>query len=761
MEHNHSGKQETRGGDTASSDERALILEQAAFNIAGVDCVDCALTVERNIASMRGVSSARIGAADGRLEVQYDPAQVGEKEVEKRIYSLGYRVRVSETPFSDVGGRPEVEIDPERHAHSFREESASGLRRLLTARWQWMFTGASGVFTIAGAAGTWAGLNTSIVVGLYVAAIALGGWNIARKGFHALRTFSLDMNFLMTVAVMGAAAIGEWLEGATVIFLFSVAELLESAATGKARRAIRSLMKLSPLTAAIRTDAAGGAEAEDRRVPVESVQVGTLIVVKPGDKIPLDGVVREGSSSVDQAPITGESMPVAKAPGDIVFAGTINLDGALEVEVTAEASDTTLARIIHMVEAAQAKRAPVQQTVDRFARIYTPSVVAAAVLMMTAPTLIWGEAFGTWFYRALVLLVVACPCALVISTPVTIVSALARAAREGILIKGGAYLERAGHIDKMIFDKTGTLTEGVPRVVDTIALNGMVKEDVLRVAAAVESQSEHPLAQAVIEKARGYRFQMSEAASFRSHAGKGAQASVDGRTYYMGSHRFFDESGLCTPDIAERIDEVEHGGQTAVLLWTDSEPLALLAVADSLRTGGVKVIEELRSLGIRDIEMLTGDNRITAEGVAAQLGIDTVHAELLPEQKVGIVEESLEDHKTVAMVGDGVNDAPALAAASVGIAMGTAGTDQALETADIALMGDDLSKLPVLLRLARSALTTIKQNVAFSIVVKGAVLALTPFGIATLWMAVAADMGASLIVILSGMRMLRLPLHNR
>ncbi|MFQ6092063.1 MAG: heavy metal translocating P-type ATPase, partial [bacterium] len=462
-----------------------------------------------------------------------------------------------------------------------------------------------------------------------------------------------------------------------------------------------------------------------------------------------------GDSSVNQAPITGESMPVRKQRGDEIFAGSINEKGSLEIEVTRRSQDTTLARIVHMVEEAQAEKAPSQHFVERFASYYTPLVVTTAVLMAALPPLLLGGAFTTWFYRALVLLVIACPCALVISTPVTIVSGLTAAARQGILIKGGVYLENAGALRVIAFDKTGTLTRGIPSVIGIVSVNGQSAADILRIAASVESRSEHPLAEAILRKAGEEGVTIEETGDFQSITGKGAKAEINGEIYYIGNHRLFEEKGLCTPEIDARLDGFEREGKTAVLLGTEREPIGVIAIADELRQNASEAIQHLRQNGIKKVVMLTGDNRGTAQAIAERLHIDQFYAELLPEDKVRIMKQLLKERSRVAMVGDGVNDAPALAIATIGIAMGTAGTDTALETADIALMADDLSKLPLAMKLSRKALHIIKQNIVFALLIKAVFLAMTPIGWATLWMAVFADMGASLMVIFNGLRVLR------
>lgn len=557
------------------------------------------------------------------------------------------------------------------------------------------------------------------------------------------------MNALMTIAVTGAIAIGEWAEAATVVFLFSLALLLETLSTGRARKAIRSLIDLTPPTA--RIIRAGIEET----IPVQDVQIGEHIVIKPGDRIPLDGDVITGSSSVNQAPITGESKPVEKKKGDRVFAGTINLQGMLEVRVTATSENTTLAHIIHLVEEAQSKRAPAQQFVDKFARIYTPAVLILSVGVATLPTLVLGLPFTEWFYRALVLLVIACPCALVISTPITLVSALTNAARNGILIKGGVFLETLASVRTFVFDKTGTLTDGSVRITDILPVNALSKREILTIAASLERYSEHHIAGAIVRSAIEEDIPIDNVRidSFQAITGKGVSAIVNGKRYVIGNHSYCKEEGKCTPAIHPDLDRLESEGKTVLILWDDTEPVSVIGVADELRSNTREAIQLLHDRGVNAIVMLTGDNEKTAREIAQRLGIDEVRARLLPEDKLTAIQE-LKTKQKVAMVGDGINDAPALAAADVGIAMGTAGSDTAIETADIALMGDDLTKLAYLKELSRKTVRIIKQNIVLSIGIKLVFLALAIPGYATLWMAIAADEGAALIVIANGLRLL-------
>jgi len=699
-------------------------------------------------------------AGEGRhTDVFYIPEMDCEEEISLIRRKLGGMDEVLDLEFNLVSQKLTVvhTTEAQRLEKSLREIRMTPRRERVEQeppRGFWagnkhlILTIASGVLTVAGFLISLTAADPLASTALYGTAILSGGWLVARKGFYALRSRTLDINVLMTLAVVGAAAIGEWLEGATVIFLFSLANLLESWSMSRARRSIKNLMELAPNVARVRDG------EQERTVAVEEVRIGDILAVRPGERVPLDGTVSAGSSEVDQSPITGESLPASKTRGDEVFGGTINRGGYLEIRVTKLVRDTTLARIIHSVEGAHSRKAPSQSFVDRFARIYTPAIVLIAAAMAVLPPLIAGAAWGVWFYRALVLLVVACPCALVISTPVTIVSALARATRDGILFKGGVFLEAVGSLKAFAFDKTGTLTYGKLAVGEVVALNGTDEQTVLRLASGIESRSEHHLAGAILAEARSRGVEAPEAAEFLSMPGKGAAATVEGSRYYIGNHRLFEEMGWCYPELDARLDVLERKGNTVVILGDGRTVFGLIAVADQPRTESSAALAGLKELGVERTVLLTGDNRSTAAAIAGRVGTDSFRAELLPEDKVQAVRELVEGYGSTAMVGDGINDAPALATATVGIAMGVAGTDAALETADVALMSDDLSKLPLAVRLGRRSLRLVKQNIAFAILVKAVFIALTPLGLTTLWMAVLADMGASLLVIFNGLRAL-------
>ena len=608
---------------------------------------------------------------------------------------------------------------------------------------------ASSAALLAGAMGAaWVGQDRAAEA-LSLAATLAAGSLIARRAWHSIKARSLDIHVLMLAAVGGALAIGEWMEGATVVLLFAVAQWLEGRSMDRARRAVRALMELAPVEATVRR------EGREARVAAASVLPRDVIVVRPGERIPVDGRVLTGSSDVNQAPVTGESMPVERAAGEEVFAGSINGRGALEIEATRAGTDTTLARIATLIERAQAERSPSERFVDRFAKRYTPIVLGLAIVVAVVPAALGAGTFGDWTYRALVLLVVACPCALVISTPVSVVSALAGAARRGVLIKGGAHLERAGAIRCVAFDKTGTVTKGQVTVTNVYALGTASEHGVLSVAASLESRSEHPIGRAIVAHAERQGLSPAPGRGFQALPGLGAEAHVNDIHSVVGNHRLFEERQLCTPDLHDRIDEMAARGGTPVLVGHDGEAMGVIGIADEMRERGREAIVMLRREGIEHVVLLTGDHRAAAEEVGRVLGFDEVYSELMPEDKVALVRGLKERYGSVAMVGDGVNDAPALAAADVGIAMGAAGTDVALETADIALMDDELMKVPFALRISRRAMRNIRMNIGISLGLKAAFVALAVAGAATLWMAVLADTGASLIVTANALRLLR------
>ena len=694
---------------------------ESTFKIEGMDCREEVAMLERRFKHLAGLEDFSADLMGQRLHVKYDAAKLSAAAIAGAVADTGMRAWLEHEEPIAVGEQ--------------------GLRRRQLA------VVASGILLAAGlAADVW---RVGGAAWLFALSFAIALPLPARRAWRAIRVGSLDINVLMMIAATGAVALGQLSEAAAVVFLFAVAQTLEARTLDRARSAIRALMDLTPTEAIVR-DATG-----ERRVDVDAIAPGAVIVVRPGDKIPLDGEVVAGESFVNQAPVTGESLPVDKAIGDVVFAGTINGRGALEVRVTRVRRDTTLARIIHLVERAQAQRAPAQALVERFARIYTPAVIVLAVTVALVPPVVAHMPWHDAIYRALVLLVVSCPCALVISTPVSVVAALAGAARKGVLIKGGVHLERTSAVKCVAFDKTGTLTRGVPEVVDVVSLNGAAVTSILALAASVEQRSTHPIAHAILAHAASRDVSSMPADDVAAMSGRGTEGRVGGARVLLGNHRLFEERGLCSPDLHARVVASSSGGETPVLVARDEQPIGMIMIADRARESGRDAVEMLRRQGVNRVVMLTGDSRGTAQALARQLGVDDWRAELLPEDKVTAVEELRRTYGSVAMVGDGVNDAPALATADVGIAMGAAGSAAALETADVALMADELLKIPYTFRLSRATVRNIKANLAISIVMKAAFVVAALAGVATLWMAIVADTGASVVVIANALRLLR------
>jgi Cd2+/Zn2+-exporting ATPase len=610
------------------------------------------------------------------------------------------------------------------------------------------FLGIAGLLIAIGAALAWGGWTGAAIL-LFATSIALTIRTPARSAWKSVTARRLDINVLMVIAVAGAIALGDWWEAATVIWLFDLAEWLEGWTVRRARGAVRRAMAEAPDRALVRR---GGIESE---ITAAEVVIGDVVIVRPGDRIPVDGRIVHGATTVNQAPITGESWPIEKFAGDIVLGGTVNGNSAFEMEASAPASESAAARILSLIEDAQARRAPAQQFVDRFARTYTPAVFLLAIAVAAIPPLFYGAAsMSTWTYRALMLLVAACPCALVISTPVAIMAALTTAARHGVLVKGGAHLERAADITCVAFDKTGTLTHGRVTVMDIVGVGGVSAHGVLGAAAALESRSEHPIGRAIVSHAKSSGLAVAAGDDFRALPGRGAEATVDDEHVIVGSHRLFEERQLCTPAMHSQFETMSERGETTVMDGRSGAGLGVISLGDSPKESGARAIRELRAAGVAHVALLTGDLRQTASKLREAFGLDTVYAELLPSDKVACVEELRAKFGPVAMVGDGVNDAPALAASDLGIAMGTAGSFLAIEAADITLLGDDLLRLPALLRLSRKTLGIIRANVAIALGLKLAFIALAVFGVTSLWMAVFADTGATLIVTANSLRVL-------
>lgn len=694
------------------------------FRIEAMDCPTEQTLIQDKLGKLAGIEQLEFNLINRVLGVRHTLG--GTAEIERAIDSLGMKAE------------PLIEGDAATAA------SAS------PSKTRWWPLGLSAVAAIAAEVVHFTGLAPEwLVAALALAAILGCGLGTYKKGWIALKNRNLNINALMSIAVTGAVLIGQWPEAAMVMVLFTIAELIEARSLDRARNAISGLMQLTPDMATVQQ-----ADGQWREVEVREVAIGAQVRVRPGERIGLDGEVTSGQSSVDQAPITGESLPVEKAMGDKLFAGTINQAGALEYRVTAAAGQSTLARIIKAVEEAQGARAPTQRFVDQFSRIYTPVVFALALAVALIPPLFLAGAWFDWVYRALVLLVVACPCALVISTPVTIVSGLAAAARKGILIKGGVYLEGGRKLDYLALDKTGTLTHGKPVQTDAKVLEPLFEGRAQALAASLGERSDHPVSRAIAQFGKAQGLALSEVGDFAALAGRGVRGVIEGEVYHLGNHRLVEELGLCSPALEAQLDALERQGKTVVLLLDRSGPLALFAVADTVKQSSRQAIAELHELGIKTV-MLTGDNPHTAEAIAAQVGIDRAEGNLLPDDKLKTIEALYSQGHRVSMVGDGINDAPALARAEIGFAMAAAGTDTAIETADVALMDDDLRKIPAFVRLSRQSAAILRQNIILALGIKAIFLAITFAGMATLWMAVFADMGVSLLVVFNGLRLLR------
>lgn len=697
--------------DSPDDDDDPDSLE---YFIEGMDCAACAVTIEKHLKKLPMVRKVNVNFSTGKMQIAHSST---DDFIMKEVKKAGYQA----IPAAKKG----------------QAKSSKNITVIASG-----FLLALGFITDLSGISSWLGMV------FFAAAIIVGGFKPAKSAFYAVKSASLDMNVLMVLAAVGAAAIGQWSEGALVVFLFAVGNMLQTRSLEQTRNSIRHLMDLAPSVAVVKQG--------DRYIQkaAEEIIVGDTIIVKPGEKIPLDGVIISGASSVNQALITGESIPVDKETGDTVFAGTVNENGALEIRVTKLVKDTTIAKIIHLVEEAQEKKAPTQAFVDRFAAFYTPTVFVLALAVIVIPP---SLGLGTWLdylYKGLELLVIACPCALVISTPVAVVSAIGNAAKNGVLIKGGASLEKAGAITAIAFDKTGTLTEGKPTVSDLAAVNTSL-ENLLAVARTIEEHSKHPIAQAICSYAHEKNISILSGVDFGAIPGQGAKATIGGVAYYAGNSKLFIEKNISLESVEKQIKTFQDEGNTLVIVGTEEKVLGLIAVSDSVRSITIEALKALKKTDVREMIMLTGDNDGTARKIASEIGIDRFFSELMPENKVSKVKELQGEGKMVAMVGDGINDAPALATADLGIAMGGAGTDTAMETADIVLMADNLAKLPYTIRLSRKSLSVIKQNVWFAVLIKLAAFLLIFPGWLTLWIAVLSDTGAALIVILNSMQLLK------
>lgn len=713
-------------------------LDKNIYRVEGFSCINCAGKFENNVKNLPGVQDAKVNFGASKITVY---GEVSTAELEKagafeilKVYPEKFtRNKVqSEDKTSDERNQEKIKQFVKKH-HALVYAS---------------------LFIIFGYLSHYVNGEDNLITSLlFIAAVIIGGASLFKVGLQNLIQFDFDMKTLMTVAIIGAAFIGEWAEAAVVVILFAISEALERHSMDKARESIHSLMDIAPKKAFVRRN------GQEVSVDVDDIQIGDIMIVKPGQKIAMDGVVVNGVSTVNQAAITGESIPVRKTVNDEVFAGTLNEEGLLEVKVTKLVEDTTISKIIHLVEEAQAEQAPAQAFIDRFAKYYTPIIMVIALFVALIPPLFFQADWQTWIYQGLAVLVVGCPCALVISTPISIVSAIGNAAKKGVLIKGGIYLEELGRLKAIAFDKTGTLTKGVPVVTDYKMISqNMNADELFAKIAALEQRSEHPLASAIIKKAEQAQvsYEHISVEDFTSLTGKGIKGRIDGTTYYIGQPKLFKEmsSFHLNSELEQLITTLQNKGKTVIVVGTNQEILAVIAVADQVRESSQGIIQKLHQLGIQKTIMLTGDNKGTAKAIGDELGVSDIQAELMPQDKLSCIKQLKDGHGYVAMVGDGVNDAPALAASTVGIAMGGAGTDTAMETADVVLMGDDLSKLPFTVRLSRKALNMIKANIAFAIGIKLLALLLVIPGWLTLWIAILSDTGATLLVALNSLRLM-------
>ncbi|WP_414567986.1 heavy metal translocating P-type ATPase [Nostoc sp. CCY 9925] len=728
------------------------------LQIGGMDCGSCAKTIEAGVQKIIGVKEASVSFASERLQVSYDPQLINETAIYDQIKSLGYTVEegveASSHHYTDSCDGETPAVGDRDYEHQHEKPINKQKQKSDLASWRFWIENRRGQSVILAGIGLVLGLiSQNLALPIWIArafygiGIVITGYPIARAGLFELRLRRADMNLLMTISVIGAVILGDWFEGALVVFLFTFGTTLQVFTFGRTRNAIRSLMDLTPPTATVKRN------GQEVTVSVESIQLGETLTIRPGGRVALDGVVVSGASAIDQSPITGESIPEDKAPGDNVFAGTLNQTGFLEVKVTHTASDTTVAKIINLVEQAQESRAPSQQWVDKFAEVYTPIVILAAIAIALIPPLAFAQSFNVWLYRALVMLVIACPCALVISTPVSIVSAIGAATRKGVLFKGGNALETAGRLTTFAFDKTGTITQGLPVVQKVYDLGKVSANMVLLIAASVEQQSEHPLSKAIVAKAHDQGMELETPINFTALPGKGIQANFKEQLYFIGNQRLFLDQGIRLSGEAEYLlASIEQLGQIPVLVGTNEGLLGAIALSDGIRLEATEALRQLKRVGLKRLVMLTGDRTAVAKQIAQQVGITEYRAELLPEDKLEEI-QLLRQTGVVGMVGDGINDAPALAAADISFAVG--GIDIALETADVVIVGSDLRRLAYAVELSRRTVSVIQQNVVFSLVTKGLFLLLGTFGFVGLAVAVLADTGTSLLVTANGMRLFR------
>jgi Cd2+/Zn2+-exporting ATPase len=704
------------------------MIEKRELRIKGLHCADCVDKIEKTMKPIKGIHYLKLSFTTGKMEVKYDPKKISMDEIHSKIKSLGYDIL-------------EEEIEEEKILSLENRE--------------FLFAVISGIALFSGLIVSFLSSNPFILNLYYdillsdlifVIAIIFGGYFVSKKAIAGLLNKTFVIDSLMLIGALGAVLIDAFAEGAAVLFLFSIAEILEDYSVERSRSSLKELVDLTPKVASVKF---GNNYVE---TPIDDIKVGDIVLVKSGERIGVDGLVIKGHSSVDQAPITGESMPVSKKVGDSVFTGTINQEGRLEVKAQKEAKASTLAKIVELVESAEDEKAETERFIDKFSKYYTPSIVIFAICVATIPAFVFQLSFEVWFYKALLLLLISCPCALALSTPISIVSGITSGAKNGALFKGGVYIEKLAKIDTFAFDKTGTLTEGKPVVTDVIMFNKYSRKELLSIASSLECLSEHPLGKAIVELAKKEGLSMECVEEFTALTGKGVQGRIKTEYYNVGSMKLFSPEALS--DIEKTLIKLEDEAKTIVIVGKTDEVVGVIGISDKIRSESKSMIESLHKAGVKKTVMITGDNKRTAKAVAAKIRIDEYYAELLPEQKVSILKKIGGGNRNVAMVGDGVNDAPALATADLGIAMGVAGSDTALEVADIALMNDDLSKIPYLLSLGKKTMAVVKQNIILAIGIKLLFAILVFPGLVTLWMAVAiGDMGVSLGVIFNALRL--------
>ncbi|MDA8229554.1 MAG: cation-translocating P-type ATPase [Desulfitobacterium hafniense] len=722
----------------------------STLKVKGLDCPDCAKDVQKAVSSMPGVQSTEVNFNAQKVKVVYNSNDTSLEQISNILSKIGHPVTSVKTEnVENAKAAPSENVEvPSEYAKNAKVAPS------ITPWWKEannILFAISAVITVLTliAELTHIGLPETWAKVLYGAAVIIGGIFPAKKGLSSLKHGRLTINTLLVVGAIGAIYLGLWEEASLLVVIFSLGEVLDSYAVDKARGAIQALISLAPQEATVLRN------GKELRVPIEQVNINEIVLVRPGEKVSVDGVVVSGTSAIDQSSITGESIPVEKHAGDEVYAATLNGRGALEIKVTKLAEDSTLSKIVELVENAQMKKGDAQNFSERFGAIYTPFMFVLAIIMAVVPPVFFGQPFDAWLYRALVVLVVSCSCSLVLSVPIAIVAGVGNAAKNGVLVKGGIHMETAGKVQVVAFDKTGTLTTGKPTVTDLVALGSISDEKLLKIAGTLEVRSEHPLADAILKLISEKGLEIETIDEFMSITGRGAKGMIDGEQYYIGNPRLFKEIGVSVEGHIKQIESLQDEGKTVILVGNSKQILGMIAVSDQPKENARKAISKLKELGIKKIVMLTGDNKVTGEAIGRGIGVDEVKAELLPEDKISAIKALQEGHRTVAMVGDGVNDAPALAQADVGVSMGVAGTDVALETADIALMADDLDQLVYMVKISRKTVSIIKQNIAFSLALVVFLVISALLGWMPLTTGLIINEASALVIIANGVRLLK------